>query len=104
MGFPEKLNGTQYILEALVYLSMCDDQTISFTKELYPYIAAKHDTNKNNVERNIRLAIEKVWTEKEIEKLRLIYPFDWNPKTGRPTNAEFLHNMKIKLYDKNRIL
>jgi len=104
MGFSEKLNGTQYILEALVYLSMSDDQTISFSKELYPYIAAKYDTNKNNVERNIRLAIEKVWTEKEIEKLRLIYPFEWNSKTGRPTNAEFLHNMKLKLFDRNRIL
>jgi len=102
IGFSEKLSGTQYVLEGLVYLSLSDEQSISLTKELYPYIASKHDTNINNVERNIRIAIEKVWTEQPVNRLKSLYPYEWNPKTGRPTNAEFLYNMNLKLFDKNR--
>jgi len=102
MGFPEKLYGTQYILDCLIYLSLNNKQTTSLTNELYPYIASKYDTNTSNVERSIRIAIEKVWTEQPIEKLDSLYPYKWNKKTGRPTNAEFLRNMHVKLFDKNR--
>jgi len=101
MGFSEKLSGTQYILEGLVYLSLSEEQSVSFSKELYPYIATKHNININNVERNIRIAIEKVWSEQPPEKLKNLYSHEWSEKTGRPTNAEFLYHMKVKIFDKN---
>lgn len=97
MGFPSKILGTSYCIEGMLYLAMNEQPEISMTKEVYPYIASKYKTNAKNVERGMRNAIEKVWTEQEVEKLRELYPFEWNLKTGRPTNTEFLHNMVQKL-------
>lgn len=92
-GFSLKMLGTAYIQEALLYLLMSGKTEISMTKEMYPYIASKFKTNSNNVERNIRIAIEKVWTDSDIRVLKELYPYGWNPETGRPTNAEFLYNI-----------
>lgn len=97
MGFPTKILGTSYCMEGMLYLAMSEQTEISMTKEVYPYIASKYKTNAKNVERGMRNAIEKVWTEQDVEKLRELYPYAWNLKTGRPTNTEFLHNMVQKL-------
>lgn len=96
-GFSLKMLGTSYIQEALMFLVMSDIKEISMTKEMYPYIASKFKTNPTNVERNIRIAIEKVWTEKEVKALKELYSYEWNMNTGRPTNAEFLYNIAKKL-------
>lgn len=97
LGFPSKILGTGYCIEGILYLAMNGQKEISMTKEVYPYIASKYKTNAKNVERGMRNAIEKVWTEQEVEKLRELYPYEWNLKTGRPTNTEFLHSMVRKL-------
>lgn len=97
MGFPAKITGTAYIEEGLVYMAEADGRELSITKELYPYIAKKFDTHPNNVERNVRNAIEKVWAEEDIGRLEKCYPYEWNPESGRPTNAEFFHNMVKKI-------
>ena len=97
MGFPEKLAGTGYLIDGIMYLIMNDEMPVSITKELYPSVALKHQAQVTNVERNIRIAIERVWTDQSLNKLKELYPFDWNPRTGRPTNAEFLYNMKLRI-------
>lgn len=96
-GFPNKLLGTEYCKQALLYIIMCTDMNVSMTKEVYPYIADKNNTNVSSVERNIRIAIEKVWTSQDVRKLRELYPHEWNELTGRPSNSEFLHNMIKKI-------
>lgn len=98
MGFQVKKLGVTYIKEAILFLSLSDKPDISVTKEIYVHVASKYQTNVRNVEKNIRTAIEKVWTEQDIGKLTELYPFDWNHETGRPTNAEFLHNMTQKIF------
>lgn len=97
MGFPTKLHGTIYCEEAIVFVAMSERQDISMTKEVYPYIAEKYETNAKNVERNIRIVIEKVWTEQDVRKLKELYPYEWNVRTGRPTNAEFFYNIVQKI-------
>ncbi len=97
MGFPAKMLGTRYCQEGILYFAMSEKTEISMTKDLYPYIASKHQTNIKNVEKDIRIAIEKVWTEQDIRDLREMYPCEWNEKSGRPTNAEFIHNMVQKI-------
>lgn len=98
MGFPGKKLGVIYIKEAILFLSLSERLDVSITKEIYVHVASKYQTNIHNVEKNIRTAIEKVWTEQDINKLTELYPFDWNHEIGRPTNADFLHNMTQKIF------
>ncbi len=97
LGFPNKMIGTTYCQCAMLFIIMSDTMNVSMTKEVYPYVANEFHTNANNVERNIRLVIEKVWTEQEIRLIRELYPYEWNRSTGRPTNAEFMHNIIKKI-------
>lgn len=95
MGFNEKMSGTAYLVESILYMIMNDKIMISMTKELYPEMAVRCKSTITSIERNMRIAIEKVWTEQPVDKLKEMYPFEWSGKTGRPTNAEFLYNMRI---------
>ena len=97
LGFLEKLVGTPYTLDSIMYLLMSDQISVGITKEIYPAVASKYHTNTSNVERNIRIAIEKVWTTQSTEKLKKLYPYEWNAKTGRPTNSEFIYNIKQQI-------
>lgn len=97
MGFSRKMSGMAYCQSAILFMLMSDNMNMSLTKEVYPYVAAQFDTNAANVERNIRLAIEKVWTEQDPRKLKELYPYEWDKSTGRPTNAQFMHNMIKKI-------
>lgn len=97
MGFPPKRVGTAYCEEAILTVAMSDKRDVMITKEIYPRIALNHQTNAKNIERDIRLVIEKVWTEQDIRILHELYPYEWNSRAGRPTNAEFIHNMAQKI-------
>lgn len=97
LGFSNKMLGTNYCREAILFILMSESMEVSMTKEVYPHVASKFHTNINNVERNIRLAIEKVWTEQDIRWLKQLYPYEWNVETGRPTNAEFFYNIIKKI-------
>lgn len=97
LGFPNKMRGTEYCKQALLYLLMSEDMNMGITKEVYPYIANKYGTTSGNVERNIRIAIEKVWTSQDVRKLKELYPYEWNESTGRPSNSEFLYNVIKKI-------
>ena len=97
LGFPNKMIGTAYCQCAILFIIMSDKMDLSMTKEVYPFVADKFHTNANNVERNIRLVIEKVWTEQDIRLIKELYPYGWNGSTGRPTNSEFMHNIIKKI-------
>lgn len=97
MGYSDKMKGTVYLKEAIAFLSDYGIDDISITKELYPHIAEVFSTKAGNVERDIRIAIEKVWSEQSLETLGRLYPYEWNEQTGRPTNAEFIRNMARKM-------
>lgn len=97
LGFSFRLRGTAYLEEGILYMALSGHTDISATKELYPYIAEKFDTNAGNVERNIRVAIEKVWTLNELEQIRRFYDEDWGVKSGRPTNIKFMRYIARKV-------
>lgn len=97
LGFSFRLRGTVYLEEGILYIAVSGRTDVSATKELYPYIAEKFDTNAGNVERNIRVAIEKVWTLNELEQIRRFYDEDWGVRSGRPTNIKFMRYMARKV-------
>lgn len=97
-GFSLKTIGTLCLREAILYVAMSERSDISLTKELYPHVAEKFGSNVNSVEKNIRNAIEKVWTERDIIRLKELYSYEWSERTGRPTNAEFIFGIVQKLF------
>ena len=97
LGFSNKMSGTAYCQCAILFILMSENMNVSMTKEVYPYVATEYKVSARNVERSIRIVIEKVWTEQDIRKLEELYPYEWDKSTGRPTNAEFMHNMIKKI-------
>ena len=93
LGFSEKASGTVLIKEALFYILSQEIRHISVTTDIYPMLGRRFHSNDKNVEKNIRSVIERVWIDQPVDRLKEGYPFAWNQKTGRPTNAEFLYNM-----------
>ncbi len=53
-----KYTGFSYIKEAVIYCLAEGFNVDNLTTTIYPYIAKNHKTTTNNVERNIRIAIE----------------------------------------------
>ncbi len=97
LGFSNKMLGTSYCRCAMLFILKSEGNRVSVTKEVYPYVGKMFKVNAANVERNIRVAIEKAWMGQEIEKIRKYYPYVWSERSGRPTNSEFMYNVIAKI-------
>lgn len=58
-----KYSGFGYIKEAIIYCLAQGGGVDKLTNSIYPYVAANNKTTINNVERNIRIAIECSWNK-----------------------------------------
>lgn len=90
LGIPAHLKGYNYLREAII---MCiEDVSLvdAITKELYPRIAEKFNTNSGRVERAIRHAIELAWTRGDINFQEEIFQSTISSLRGKPTNSEFI--------------
>lgn len=98
MGFKPKKLSTVMLAEAICLEMNAEDiYAIQITNDIYPVIAKKHDTSLGSVEKNMRNAIERVWSRTDIAVLEAFYPYYWNRNSGRPTNMDFILNMALKL-------
>lgn len=59
LGLPIHLNGFSYI-EEVTYL-MIQNPNLKITKDIYPMIAQKHGVKKQQVDRNIRKAVDSMY-------------------------------------------
>ena len=81
--------GYKYLKEAVTML--CEDSMDydSITKDLYPAVAAKFETTAQNVEKNIRFAIRKIYefnTPENLERLLGRSP----ALSSKPSNVKFI--------------
>ncbi len=69
LALPSSYKGYTYLKEAI--LMLCDDDinTKTFTKSVYPIIAEKHNSSPQNIEKNIRFAIKKIYESNTPEEL-----------------------------------
>lgn len=87
----KSFNAREYIKEGLLYLLDSDNPYfISPTKQLYPFIANKFDTNEKRIERSIRYNLNNDSTE---YKKELGYEILGLPKDFNPTNFYFMVNV-----------
>lgn len=99
MGFSPSA-GRDYLVEAFLFLAEHPDDSLQVSKVIYPAIAGHHRTDPANVERAIRTAIERVWSNSNLITLSKYYPYDVKNKNGRPSNGEFIANMRLKFFGK----
>lgn len=89
IGVSVGMVGYKY-LKAAIILAISDPEALNaVTKFIYPVIASKHGSSPNNVERNIRYAIDSSWTNCHDEKQRAFQNEIFANK--KPTNSEFIN-------------
>jgi len=91
MEFSFGLKGTRYLCDAILFAL----EGQASLADIYARVAIRHNNNEKAVEKDIRVAIENAWSAVDIKKLRKLYPFEWNDRTGRPANAEFIKNVAL---------
>ncbi len=96
LTLPPNYKGYKYLKEAITML--CEDNTDynSFTKQLYPALAEKFDTTPQNIEKNIRFAIRKIYEfnspedlERHLGRSPIVY--------SKPSNVKFITYCAEKL-------
>lgn len=92
MHFDFSMKGTVYLVDAL--MELYDPNSPLITKQLYITIGKKHNTAAGNVEKAIRKSIERTWNTARLSDLSQYYTYETANKNGRPTNGEFLSNMR----------
>lgn len=97
VGVPAHIKGYVYLREAISMVIEDMDYLGAVTKELYPSVAAKHNTTPSRVERAIRHAIEVAWNRGKIDTIDKIFGYTVNNHRGKPTNSEFIALIADKL-------
>lgn len=101
IGIPAHVKGYQYIRDAIIMVVEDVSLLGGITKELYPNIAKKYNTEPSRVERGIRHAIELAWDRGQKDTLKRIFGYSMNIERQKPTNSEFIasiaDNLKIMM-------
>ena len=89
LGIPSNLKGYNYLHEA-IKLKYNDNSLIYITKDIYPKVADAFKTRVDNVERNIRHAIEVGIIRGNIDIINEVFKNTKHFEKTKPTNAEFI--------------
>ena len=86
---PPSYKGYKYLKDAI--LMLCDDNCdcTSFTKNIYPVIAGKYETTSQNIEKNIRSAVNRIYevnAKEDLEKVLGKSPIIFE----KPSNVKFI--------------
>lgn len=88
LGFNNKHKGTRYLKDAFDIVNSHPTEKIQLTINLYPEIAELHQVKPANVERSIRHAIEKAWSN-GLEQI-----FNEQGRYVKPTIGELIKFLK----------
>ena len=90
IGVQPNVRGWRYIVDGVKLVAADEELAHHMTKELYPAIAAKHDTTPSRVERCIRHAIEWAYTYGNQDMLKHYLGNIAAYDKGKATNAAFI--------------
>ena len=95
IGMDKKLKGYQYsvnaINEAAKLYKFIDINSI------YDQVGYLCLTKRNNVERNIRYAIEITWEKGSVNEIDKLFGYTVDREKGKPTNSEFIFLIADKI-------
>lgn len=90
LGIPPNVKGYKYLIAATILTEQTPAIMESFTKKLYPAVAAEYGTSAAVTERAIRYSIEKAWERCPAETSQKYFGNAISPRKGKPTNSEFI--------------
>lgn len=90
MGLRRELRAAAFLPEAAALCAACPPFLTALTGALYPRLGAQHGLRPAAVERNIRSALESLWSSGHLSALEKWFGHTVDPEKGRPTNREFL--------------
>ena len=103
LGLSTNIKGYSYIKEG-IRLIYHNPKHNSFTKEIYPIIAKKYDSNIKNVERNIRHAIDISWNRGNWDTIEEIFGYSIDQEKAKPTSKEYIITIADILIQKNKAI
>lgn len=90
IGIPLHILGFKYIQDAVLIVKKDPYKMNKFTWLVYQEIADKYESNPNRVERGIRHAIERAFTNGNYEEINKYFGNAYSKGEGKPTNKEFI--------------
>lgn len=91
IGVSVRMIGYKYLKAAIIIAINDSDSLTSVTKYIYPAIANRYGSSTNNVERNIRYAIEAAWEKRNGQNHLSIQDEVFSNNDKKPTNSEFIN-------------
>ena len=101
LGISPNLKGYDYLVMAIDYCYNNPLYLTSINKDIVPYVAKIAKTNKNNVERSIRNAIEIGWSRCDYEFSNDLFGNCISYEKSKPTNSEFISIISNELLINN---
>ena len=89
LGLPKRLKGYIYIIEAAEMIYENPEVKKKYTTDIYPNIAAKHNTKPENVERAIRNIIEVAYKSNFRDSVKY-FDFNIDGDLIKPSNGKLL--------------
>lgn len=90
IGIPHNLSGFKYLSRAVDIAIQSPMATNTITKNIYAVIAMEYNSKIANVERAIRNAIKKAWSQDKISFVSQLFSIDDYPITHKPSNSEII--------------
>lgn len=97
VGIARRLDGFDYLKEAVMLCMEDVDYQNNLSKRLYPEIARQYNTSATCVERSIRHAVETAWSRGRLAVLQREFGNTIDSDRGKPTNSEFIARMTDKM-------
>lgn len=99
LGMSGEISGFDACCYGIEWICLHGNMRGRITKELYPYIAQRMNESVQQVERNIRYAIECTWRDGNQALIEQYFGYSVDSQSGRPTNAAFLRTLAGHLID-----
>lgn len=103
LGISPNLKGYSYLVMAIDYCYNNPAYLTSINKNVITYIANFNKTNRNNVERSIRNAIEVGWSRCDYEYSNNLFSNCISYEKAKPTNSEFISIITNELLINNAL-
>lgn len=90
IGIPAHVKGYNFLRYGIEIFAINKSHktNLALSKDIYPMIAEKFRTKPQNVERNIRNAIDIAWKRGDIESIFSLFGYTVSFERGKPTNQE----------------
>ena len=90
LGLKRELRAADFLPEMVAWCAAHPPLLQSVTRRLYPCFAQRYALRPGAVERDLRSALESLWSSGSLPAIEKWFGHTVDPEKGRPTNREFL--------------